>query len=80
MATPTGPPSLIPPTTSYRDYFACTETETFHVRYMAILAPYSINPTAAAAAASAEVARLIYAAAQEDVLTMFLQMVSRGEG
>ena len=74
IATPTGPLILVPPETIYRDYFYCTETDTFNRRYAAVLAPYSINPTAAAAVATpVDVARLIYTAALEGAPTAFLQ-------
>ena len=44
MATPTGPPSLVLPTTSYWYYFSRAETDTFRGRYTTPLAPYSTNP------------------------------------
>ena len=80
MATPTGPPSLVPPTTSYRDYFTRAETNTLRGRYAVVLVPYAIYP--AAAAAPANFVRLIYAAAQEGVPTAFLKchQGSRGRG
>ena len=69
MATPTGSLSLIPLTTRYWDYFARTETDTFRGHYTSFLDPYAINPVdsdadADADAAPANVARLIYSAAQ----------------
>ena len=75
METPTGPSSLVYPTTSYQEYFARSETDTFCERYSAVMTPYYIDPTtaAAAAAAPANVARLIKAAAQESVPTALLQ-------
>ena len=66
MSTLTGPLILVPPETIYRDSLSCTETNTFNRSYAAVLAPYSINPTAAAAAATpVDVARLLYTAALE---------------
>ena len=74
MANPTVPPSLIPPATTYRDYFSCAETDTFCVCYADVLAPHKIDPTASSAAvAPADVARLIYAVEQEGIPTSFLQ-------
>ena len=64
MSIPTRTQNLVPPTISYRDYFARVDTNTFHRRYAAVLAPYAINPAVAATAIPARVARLIYAAAQ----------------
>ena len=63
MATLPGPPSLVPPTNSYRDYLARAETKTFRGRYATVLALYSIDPDNAVAA-PANVARMIYAAYQ----------------
>ena len=59
--------------TRYHDYFDRNEINTFRRRYTVVLVPYDMNPAAAAAAAPADVARLIYAMAQEDILTVFLQ-------
>ena len=80
MATTPRPPSLVPPTNSYWYYFAHAETDTFRGRYAAILAPYSIDPVKADA--PVDVTRLIYAAAQEVVPTLFLQwhQGERGRG
>ena len=64
MANPTAPPNLVPPATNYWD--------TLRGCYAAVLAPYAIN-SASAAAATADVARLVYAAAQEGVPTTFFQ-------
>ena len=83
MTNPTRSPSLVPLVTTYRDYLSRSNTNTFRGRYAAVLDPYSINPTAsAAAAAPADNARLIYAAVQEGVVTNFLQWyhVTRGRG
>ena len=74
MATPTGPLILVPPKTIYRDHFSCTETDTFNRHYAAVLAPYTINPTAAAAAATpVDVARIIYTTALEGAPTALLR-------
>ena len=74
MVEPTDHPSLMPPLAKYRDYFARSETDTFCGHYVAILRPYSINTkNVAAATAPAEVAQQIYTAAQEVILTVFLQ-------
>ena len=83
MSTSTGPLILVPPETIYRDYLSCTETDTFNRRYAAVLAPYSINPTAAAAATTpVDVARLLYTAALEGAPAAFLQwhQGTRGRG
>ena len=65
MTTRTAPPSLVPPTTSNRYYFAHAETETFRGRYAAVLAPYAIDPaTVTTSDGLADVAHLIYVAAQ----------------
>ena len=81
MVTPTGLPSFVLLATTYRDYFSRAKTDTFSGRYATVLAPYSINPTATAAT-PADVARLIYSAAQEGVPTAFLhwrkRMMGRG--
>ena len=77
------PPRLAPPTTIYRDYFYHIKTDTFCERHATVLAAYSIDPAAdATAAAPTEVARLIYAAAQDGVPTAFLQQRqgTRGRG
>ena len=81
MATPTSLPSFVLLVTTYRDYFSRAKTDTFSGRYATVLAPYSINPTATAAT-PADVARLIYSAAQEGVPTAFLHWRERvmGEG
>ena len=64
MATPTRPPSLVLPTTSYREYFARTETDIFCGCYSSFLAPYVIDLVAATVAdVPAYVAQLIYLAA-----------------
>ena len=74
MVTPTGTPSLVPPTTSCREYFAHTETNTFYRRYATVLAPYAVNPTSrAAAAVPYDFMLLIYAMSQEVIPTAFLQ-------
>ena len=73
MVTPTHTSILVPPMTKHWDYFTRAETNTFHGRYAAILGPFVIDPTAAASAATADIARLIYAADQEVFPIAFLQ-------
>ena len=73
MATLHGLPILVFPTNSYQDYFARAETDTFYGCYASFLVPYSIDPSAAVA--PAEVAQLIYAAAQQSIPTL-LQAVA----
>ena len=74
MVTPTGPLSLIPLPTGYWDYFSRDETKNFCGCYDDVLAPYTINPSNAAAVVTlANVARLIYDAAQEGVPTTLLE-------
>ena len=74
MATPTAPPSLVLPTTIYWDYFDCAETYTFRRRYNAVLAPFTINPiNATNPSTPTNVVRLIYAAAQDGISTLFLK-------
>ena len=74
MATPTAPPSLVLPTTSYWDYFDCAETYTFRGRYNTVLAPFTINPiNATNASTPTNVVRLICAAAQDGISTLFLK-------
>ena len=74
MVNPTSPPNLVLLATTYRYCLSRAKTYTFCRRYTIVLAPYSINPTTSvAAAAPANVARLIYAAEQEGVPAAFLQ-------
>ena len=83
MATPTSPLSLVLPMTNCRDYLSSTETDNFCGNYAAVLVIYTIDPTdAAATAAPADVAQLIYAMAQEGILTAFIQWQkgARGRG
>ena len=63
------PTRLVPLETNYRDYFSCSNTDTFCGCYAAVLAPYFIDP--AAPDAPANVSRLIYTTAQEGVPTPF---------
>ena len=59
------PPSLVPLTTSYHDYFPHAETNTFRRHYAAIQAPYVVDPAAATtSAASYDFTRMIYATDQ----------------
>ena len=68
MANPNSPLSLVPPDTTYQKYIYCAKTNTFHRSCAAILEPYSINPIASATTSTpADVARIIYAGAQEGV-------------
>ena len=65
MTTPTGPTSLVPSTTSYRDHFTRSDTNTFCGSYTGVLGMYSINPDAAITSTTpADIAQLIYAMAQ----------------
>ena len=76
---PNPPPSLVLPTTSYREYFARIETNTFRGRYTAVLAPYAID-LVNAAITPVDAAQLIYVADQEVVTTALPAMSSRGKG
>ena len=70
------PLSLILPATNYQDYLSRAKTDTSCIRYVTILAPYTLPPPpppSAAAADPANVEQLIYAATQEGVPTAFLQ-------
>ena len=49
--------------TSCQEYFIHTDTDTFRGHYVAILAPYNIDP--ADAASPAAVVQVVYAAPQE---------------
>ena len=52
METPTGLSSLLPPTSSYWDYFSCAETDTYSIDHA----------DSTDVAKSADAARLVYAA------------------
>ena len=71
------PTRLVPLETNYRDYFSCSNTNTFCGCYTAVLAPYFIDP--AVPDAPANILRLIYTAAQEVVPTPFFSGI-RGRG
>ena len=43
-------PGLVPPLTTYQEYFASKETNLFTDNFAAIMAPYALDPANAAAA------------------------------
>ena len=74
IADPTDRIILVPLLTSYRDYFACSEMDTFRGRYAAFLSLYNIDPAdAATSVGPQEVDRHICTEVQEGVPITFLQ-------
>ena len=74
MADPTGFTSLVPLLTSYHDYFAMAEMNTFRGRYAVVLIPYKIEMVNADASVKPqELAHKIYDVDEEGVLTVILQ-------
>ena len=64
MAASPGGPDLVPPLTTYREYYARDKTNPFTDDYAAVLSPYAINPTNTGAATEPRLIALqIYAAA-----------------
>ena len=81
MDDPTSRPSPVTLLTSYRDYFARADMDTFQGRYNVVLTPYKIDPeNTTATVGLQEFAWKIYAAAQEDVPTAFIQWHRGSEG
>ena len=73
MAILGGPPDLVPTICTYRAYFSSLETDPFAGGYEAVLDPYSIDPTNAAATQTrASVSQQIYTASQQGYPTSFL--------
>ena len=64
---------MVPPLTTYREYFARDETNPFTDDYVSILSPYAVNPTNTTASPEPrQISWQLYAAAHEGDLTAFL--------
>ena len=69
MATP----GLVPPFKTYREYFASEETNLFTNNFAAVMAPYALDPTNAAATHEpAELSRQVYSSTMSGDPTAFL--------